>query len=234
MGILTGSKPRKEVLKGDLNDAIFAADFGDLIDGNAPKVYGDAKTFFQNTHPARQLCHVVQAIFGRLAATREGGATIRLSTGFGGGKTHTLMALWHLARNIDDVMMGTELLPAAGRPKGVTVAAIDAGKAGVPLFASHGKVKVNSLWGDLFFRLGDEKALKTLGKADDPDASPSEGQIAAAFPKGPVLVLLDELVIYMAKLSARGQTFATWGAWKATQSSRIPTMARAIARPRTM
>jgi len=43
MGILKSCKPRKEVLKGDLDDAIFAADFGDLIADKAPKVYGDAK-----------------------------------------------------------------------------------------------------------------------------------------------------------------------------------------------
>ncbi|MCW5977270.1 MAG: DUF499 domain-containing protein [Bryobacteraceae bacterium] len=97
------------------------------------------------------------------------------------------------------------MLPAAGRPKSVIVVGIDAGKAGVPQFGKHGAIKVHSLWGELFFRLGDEKALKALGKADDPEASPSEDQIASVFPKGPVLVLLDELVIYMARLSDRGQ-----------------------------
>ena len=67
MGILKSCKPRKEVLKGDLDDAIFAADFGDLIAKKAPKVYGDATTFFQNTHPAKQLCKVITAVFDRLA-----------------------------------------------------------------------------------------------------------------------------------------------------------------------
>jgi len=74
MGILAGCKPRKEVLKGDLGDAVFAADFGDLVGGKAPAVYGDPKTFFQNTHPADQLCKIadqlckiVGAVFGRLA-----------------------------------------------------------------------------------------------------------------------------------------------------------------------
>ena len=47
MGVLTSCKPRKEVLKGDLDDAIFAADFGDLIGGTAPPVYRDPKLFFQ-------------------------------------------------------------------------------------------------------------------------------------------------------------------------------------------
>jgi predicted AAA+ superfamily ATPase len=59
MGVLKSCKPRKEVLQGDLDDAVFAADFGNLIAGKAPKVYGNAKTFFQNTHPASQLCKVV-------------------------------------------------------------------------------------------------------------------------------------------------------------------------------
>jgi hypothetical protein len=205
MGVLTGCKPRKEVLKGDLDDAIFAADFGDLIAGKAPAVYGNAKVFFQNTHPAKQLCKVVEAVFGRLANTKEGGATVRLSTGFGGGKTHTLMALWHLAENIGDPAMGTDLLPAAGRPKKVTVVAVDAGKGGTPEFNVHGKIKIGSLWGELFFQLGGEKAVKALGKADDPEFSPSETQIQAVFTAGPVLILLDEVVIYMAKLSERGQ-----------------------------
>jgi len=205
MGVLTACKPRKEVLKGDLDDAIFAADFGDLIAGKAPKVYQDPRIFFQNTHPAKELSKVVRAVFERLASTGEGGATIRLSTGFGGGKTHTLMALWHLAKNIDDPSMGTELLPAAGRPKSVTVIAVDAGKAGVPEFGVHDKTRIHSLWGEIFFQMAGEKGLKALGKANDPEASPSEGQIEAVFPGGPVLILLDELVVYMAKLSEPGQ-----------------------------
>ena len=113
-----GNRPRTEVLKGELTDAVFAADFGRLVAGDpdVSKVYSNAATFFANTHPAQQLCRVVGAVFGRLADPKEGGATIRLSTGFGGGKTHTLMALWHLAQNVDKTSMGTELLPAAGRP----------------------------------------------------------------------------------------------------------------------
>ncbi len=205
MGVLTGSTPRQEVLKGDLDDAIFAADFGDLIADKAPKVYGEALTFFQNTPPAKQRCKVVQAVFDRVATAKEGGATIRLSTGFGGGKTHTLMALWHLAKNIDNPGMGIELLPAAGRPKKVTVAALDASKAGVPTFARHGKTEVQSLWGELAYQLGGEKAWQLLGNVDDPERQPDEALLEKLFPAGPVLLLLDELVVYMATLSERGQ-----------------------------
>ncbi|MBM4273482.1 MAG: ATP-binding protein [Deltaproteobacteria bacterium] len=205
MGIFAACRPRQEVLHGDLDDAIFAADFGQVIWGKAPKVYQDPETFLQNTHPAAQLKKIVGAVCNRLADPKEAGVTIRLSTGFGGGKTHTLMALWHLAQNIGNLSLGTELLPAAGRPPKVTVVAVDAGRAGVPVFATHGLIKVQSLWGEMFYRLGKEKALKQLGPADDPEASPDEALLEAVFPAGPVLVLLDELVIYLAKLSERGQ-----------------------------
>jgi len=205
MGILKYCKPRKEVLKGDLDDAIFAADFGDLIAGKAPKVYGDPKTFFQNTHPAKQLCKVIEVVFERLADPKEAGATLRLSTGFGGGKTHTLMALWHLAKNISNLSLGTELLPAAGRPKSVTVVGVDLGKAGYPVFSQHGKTKVHSLWGEIAFQLGGASALKLLGEADHPERQPTEPLISKWFPSGPVLILLDEIVVYMAALSEQGQ-----------------------------
>ncbi len=205
MGVLSGCKPRDEVLKRELDDAIFAADFGNLIAGKAPQVYQDARTFFENTHPAKALCKVVSSVFERISNKKEGGVTIRLSTGFGGGKTHTLMTLWHLAQHIDDHSLGTDILPAAGRPSKVHVVAIDASKAGIPEFSRHDSLQIRSLWGEIFYQLGGGKAYQSLGDADDPEASPSESQIEAVFPKIPVLILLDEIVIYMAKLSDRGQ-----------------------------
>lgn len=205
MSIRHHCNPRSEVLKSDLTDAIFAADFGDLVAGTAPEVYQNPALFFQNTHPAKQLCKVIQVIFERLADPAEGGATIRLSTGFGGGKTHTLMALWHLAQNISDPALGTELLPAAGRPRAVKVVAVDAGKVGAPVFRRHGRIQVRSLWGEIAFGLGGESAWRALGPADDPECQPDEDLLGQLFPEGPVLILLDELVIYMATLSDRGQ-----------------------------
>lgn len=125
MGILTTCKPRPDVLSGDLKDAIFAADFGDVISNHpgTPEVYRDPQLFFRNTHPARDLVRIVREVFSVLSTGEQPGLALRLSTGFGGGKTHTLLTLWHLARNIGASEMGTELLPAAGRPKQVHVAA---------------------------------------------------------------------------------------------------------------
>ena len=89
MGVFTGCWPRSEVLQGDLDDAIFAADFGDVIADRGPAVYRDAGVFFRNTHPAARLRKLVELVFDRLTNPKEAGALIRLSTGFGGGKTHS-------------------------------------------------------------------------------------------------------------------------------------------------
>ncbi|MDD4022726.1 MAG: hypothetical protein PHE57_01265, partial [Synergistales bacterium] len=55
MGVRDFCVPREDVLRGEINDAIFAADFGDLVSDGASEVYRDPATFFGNTHPAREL-----------------------------------------------------------------------------------------------------------------------------------------------------------------------------------
>ncbi len=213
MTVFEGCQPRIEVRQGELNDAIFAADFGDLVANRAADVYADPAKFFANTHPAQNLKDVAKAVFGRLANPTESGLTLRLSTGFGGGKTHTLMTLWHLGRHVTDPSIGREVLAPDGRPPAVTTIAIDCGKAGVPDFNSHSALSTHSLWGEMFFLLGEAKepkgggakAIAALGDADRQEASPNDKQVQALLPDGPILILLDELVIYMAKLSETGR-----------------------------
>jgi len=195
-------KPRTEVLKGELQDAIFAADFGHVIENAAPKVYQDPETFFRNTHPADPLKKLVTNIFDRLASTDESGAVIRLSTGYGGGKTHTLIALWHLAHNIEKTHLGTDLLPAAGRPERVAVAGIDGDKAGTEVFLRHRDIVTHSLWGELAYQLGGATNYEKVRGVDNPETVPDAGLIREILPKDtPVLILLDEIVLYMLKLN---------------------------------
>jgi len=205
MGILSSCQPRPEVLRGEMTDAIFAADFGDLVNREAPRVYQEAANFFDNTYPTAELKRIASVVFDRLADPTEGGGLLRLSTGFGGGKTHTLMTLWHLAGNTGNSPLGQELLPQAKRLSQIRVVGIDASKGGLPIFAMHGAHRVKSFAGEVVYQLGGVRALEQLGDADHPNASPNEEQLKAAFPEGPVLILLDELVVYMAKLSEQGQ-----------------------------
>ncbi len=214
--------PRPEVLHGELDDAIFAADFGHVIGGNAPQVYQDPCLFFRNTHPAEPLRHLVRTVFDRLAEPDEAGALLRLRTGFGGGKTHALIALWHLARHASESTLGTDLLPAAGRPSAVAVAGFDGEKAGTAVVARHDGLETHSLWAELAWQLGGTDGYAVMRDVDDPEKSPDSGLIRDVLPAKPVLILLDEVVKYMAQLSehARGCLLRFLGALSAEITAR--------------
>ena len=94
-------KPRREVLAGELPDAIFAADLWDVISGTAHRDYRDPVRFFTGTHPTENLKLLVKEVSERLAGVSGGTPIFRLETGFGGGKTHSLIAAVHVAREGD-------------------------------------------------------------------------------------------------------------------------------------
>jgi len=205
--------PRDEVLKDELVDASFAAKFAQVVAGNAPAVYGNPEVFFRNTHPAASLKKVVQTVFSRLANGAEAGAAIRLSTGFGGGKTHTLIALWHLARNISKLSLGTELLPAAGRPPEVVVAGLDFSEYGGQVVNAHGGIQTHSMWGELAYQLGGEALYRRIEAFDKPHNTPPASVLRELLPDKPTLIMLDELVMYMAQMDdqAEGAALAFLG-----------------------
>lgn len=201
MGVKAGSKPRDDVRHGELDDAIFAASFGRLIRNEGPDIYKKPVRFFQNTHPTAALSRLCREVFRRLASPTEAGAVLRLSTGFGGGKTHALMALWHLAQNIGDPTMGADLLAPAGRPKSVRVVGIDAEGGGYPVFARHVDQEARSLAAELAFQFGGATALNEFGPTNSAAASPDDATVDGMLPNEPILILFDELVLYMAKLT---------------------------------
>jgi predicted AAA+ superfamily ATPase len=202
MSVKAGCTPRSDVLQGELNDAIFAASFGRLIRNEGPTVYREPALFFRNTFPTDALGGLCQRVFGPLANSIEAGRFFRLSTGFGGGKTHALMSLWHLAKNIADPTMGANLLAPAGRPSEVRVVGVDAEGAGYPIFAHNGDQEARSLAAELAFQLGGASALNSLGPFNAASACPDEATVERLLPKNlPVLILLDELVLYMDKLT---------------------------------
>ena len=95
--IFVTCKPREEVLKGELREQQFAASLTKVLRGNADDVYGDPTAFFGSTYPTGGLKALLRESLGRLTSANAGGAAvIRLETSFGGGKTHNLIALYHL------------------------------------------------------------------------------------------------------------------------------------------
>jgi hypothetical protein len=91
-------KPRPEVLAGELPDAIFAADLWEVFCQRAHADYQDPARFFAGTHPTENLKLLIKEVAERLAGVEGGTPIFRLETGFGGGKSHALIATVHVAR----------------------------------------------------------------------------------------------------------------------------------------
>jgi predicted AAA+ superfamily ATPase len=115
------SQPRSDVLQGGLTDAHFAAQLDQVV--RSPEkypVYGDPTEFFAVTYPTDGLKQLLASTFGRLSgqAGQVDGAehgVVRLQTSFGGGKTHGLIAAYHLASGARPLSIGEfvdpDLLP---------------------------------------------------------------------------------------------------------------------------
>lgn len=196
-------KPRREVLEGPLSDAMFGAEFGTVINGTAPRIYQDAKTFFANTHPTSTLKKITHHVFSTLVKD-ESGRALRLSTGFGGGKTHALIALWHLARNTSGRNIGTELLSAEDQPAKMKVAAVDGAALGADK-TTHPDLLTHSLWGEIAYQLGGKKVYDIVASYDDPYSVPDNQVIANILGSEPILLLIDEIVVYMKALDDRAR-----------------------------
>jgi hypothetical protein len=91
-------KPRPEVRAGELPDAIFAADLWEVFCQQAHRDYQDPVRFFAGTHPTENLKLLVKEVTERLAGVEGGAPIFRLETGFGGGKSHALIATVHAVR----------------------------------------------------------------------------------------------------------------------------------------
>ncbi len=110
--IFDSCQPRDEVLKGELKDEIFRASLSDVHKGEAEDVYKDPKTFFDHTYRTDGLRTLLKEALGRLTGVKAANSpVIRLETSFGGGKTHNLIALYHLANGKVPHDMVSDLVP---------------------------------------------------------------------------------------------------------------------------
>ena len=88
---------RDDVRRGTLTLADFAADLYGVRTGDAPNVYRLPNLFFDRTYPTHNLKTLVRDVLLRLSGSPDGKPVIRVQVAYGGGKTHALSALLHLA-----------------------------------------------------------------------------------------------------------------------------------------
>jgi len=204
-------KPRKDIIEGSFNPEIFTASISQVVSAYSGKgsaidsIYTDAEAFFQEaTFPTEGLQRVVRDVMGRLNGDNSKPAIHRLETAFGGGKTHTLIALTHLAHR------GTEIAEAAAdvidskilqAPGSIDVVAIACDE--MPVIAPSGeKILAHTLWGEIALRLGGEDFYKDNQQEVTSDAFPGQYFLERMFEGRKVLVMLDELAQYATRYNA--------------------------------
>lgn len=194
--------PHEDVLEGSFHEASFAADLTKVVLGVAPAEYQDPEKFFERTVITEGMSLLLQSVVKRLSG-RGGDPVVQLQTAFGGGKTHTMMAVLHVASGKIPAkqMLGVpELLDKANVKELVKarVAVLDGNAMSPSHPREHGKVKANTLWGELAWQIGGEDGYELVAASDQDGASPGKEVLSSLFEKfGPVVVLMDETLAYV-------------------------------------
>ncbi len=189
---------RKEVREGrSFNPDEFAIHLEQVVSGTAPEDYRKPDQFFGRTCFTRALREHTGMVLRRLSGQSTNTAPVMaLVTQFGGGKTHTLTALYHLAKTgaAGVAFNGIEpLLKEAGVP--------EVPKAAVGVFVGNAwdpQPGRETPWLDLAFQLAGAKGIEALGPSakETPPGTESLGRLFAAA-GGCVLVLCDEVLNFM-------------------------------------
>ncbi|WP_313540530.1 DUF499 domain-containing protein [Sphingomonas sp.] len=194
--------PHKDVLEGTLMQSEFAADISAVHSGKATIEYQDAASFYERTFITEGMRLLLTQVAQRLAG-QGGEPVIQLQTAFGGGKTHTLLAVYHLASRKCplDALAGIPALIDQAKlmdPPQAAVAVLDGTNIGPAQPRRYGGVTVNTLWGELAWQLGRAEGYALVREADQSGTSPGKevlrSLIAAA---APCVILVDELVAYV-------------------------------------
>jgi predicted AAA+ superfamily ATPase len=204
--------PHRDVLEGTFQQSEFAADITAVHTGKATREYQEAVAFFDRTFITEGMRLLLTQVAQRLAG-KGGEPVIQLQTAFGGGKTHTMLAVYHLATRkcaLSELAGIPQLLKGAGLTDvaQARVAVLDgtARAPGQPW--KHGKQAIKTLWGELAWQLGGNDGFAFLKDADATGTSPGKdvlSQLLAAY--SPCVVLIDELVAYIRQFPD-GQTLS--------------------------
>ena len=194
--------PHEDVHKGTFVQAEFAADITRVHDGSATAEYADPALFFQRTFITEGMGALLTSVAQRLAG-KGGDPVIQLQTAFGGGKTHTMLAVLHMAGGKvakSDLAGVPAVLDRAGvlELPSARVVVLD----GINLSPSQPRVvggqRISTLWGELAWQLGGAEGYARVAEADASGTSPGKDVLLKLLTDyAPCVILIDELVAYV-------------------------------------
>ena len=193
--------PHPDIATGRYHQAEFAADLGEVIAGNADAEYQDPIEFFARTYLTegiqRLLATAVKQVTGK-----DGEPIVQLKTAFGGGKTHSMLALYHLlsgeASGAQMEGAGQILNEAQVTELPTARFAVIVGTALNPSRIQEVKgIKTRTLWGNIATQLGGQEGYAIVKAADKKSVAPGANDLTRLLNEfGPAIILIDELVAY--------------------------------------
>ena len=206
------ASPHPDVAAGRYRQAEFAADLSQVARGRADAEYQDPIEFFARTYLTDGMRGLMVQALRRIAG-QGGEPVIQLKTAFGGGKTHSLLALYHLLHGrvpADKLRGAPELLREAGIDQSPPVrVAVLVGTAINPTRERRPPnlpgITIRTLWGEIAAQLaeqaGDPKLYNRVRSADRKGVPPGSDALRALFDAcGSCLILIDEMVAYARKI----------------------------------
>ena len=199
-------KPHPDVATGRYIQAEFAADLAQVVAGKAEPEYGDPREFFRRTYLTEGLMSLLVNGLKRLTAN-GGDPVVQLQTSFGGGKTHSMLALYHLCGGkigLSEIPGGEKIAQHVGEIDDHLEArrAVIVGTAFSATEPRRYKdVTTRTLWGEIAYQLGGASGYKLVEKADLAGVSPGSDDLVKLLEQhGPALIILDELVAFARNL----------------------------------
>lgn len=201
--------PHPDVIANRFKESEFAADLFAVDSGQASEGYATPTNFFGMTFLTEGLKRVLISASQRLGDS-GGDPVIGLQTSFGGGKTHTMLALFHLAKHLGQggdpralaglgPLMEKAGIGALPKPK-LAVFVGSADGPDVSLKIEKGP-RVHTVWGYIAWRLAGDKGLAVVAEAEAARTSPGSRAMVEVFKlAGPSLILLDELTMFARQL----------------------------------
>jgi len=198
--------PRADVLAGQFAAADFAARLEQVVSSPQDyEDYGDPERFFSLTYPTGGMKRLLTGVFGRLSGQDVPGAenpVVRFQTSFGGGKTHGLIATYHIANgHRPNAEFFDKVFDVKNFPEEMRVAAL----VGEQIDPVNG-VEINghrafTLWGAIGASLGDD-AWEIVKNSDDLRTSLGTAEIKKMIAGKPTVIIIDEIAQYLRVLAS--------------------------------
>ncbi len=200
--------PHDDIHSGHFTVAEFAADLEMVRLGLGSDEYSDARRFFERTYLTVGLRELLTLAIKRVTG-RGGQPVISCQTNFGGGKTHSLIALYHLMSGMDSAQMSPELAELV-REAGVdempqvNCAVVVGNQFGAgEVHRKPDGTEVNTIWGEIAWQLGGRAAYDLLADSDRNRVNPGDAIRDVLTVCSPCLVLIDEWVAHARELYER-------------------------------